>query len=57
MIDDIRKFMNEKRVVYDHGVDQKNFKWSGKTTLKKVELDILPKYIIDNVEKYDKWLE
>jgi len=56
-IDDIRKFMNEKRVVYDHNVDQKNFKWSGKSTLKKVELSTLPKYVIENAEKYDKWLE
>ena len=32
-----KKFMDEKRVVYDHNVDQKEFIWSGNSKLKKIQ--------------------
>ena len=56
-IDDIKKFMNEKRVVYDHNVDQKSFKWSGKSTLKKIDNTFLPTYISANLDKFRNWLD
>ena len=28
--------------MYDHNVDQKGYKWSGKSTLKKIKNDQLP---------------
>ena len=34
---EFKKLINEKRVIYDYKVDQKEFKWSGKSTLKKIE--------------------
>ena len=34
-VDDIKKYIDEKRVIYDHNVDQKTCKWSGKSILKK----------------------
>ena len=49
--------MNEKRVMYDHNVDQKKFKWSGKSKLKKIKNDFLPKYIVSNLTKYRNWLD
>ncbi len=56
-IGDIKKFINEKRVMYDHSIDQKGYKWSGKSTLKKINLDLLPKYIGENIQKFEKWLD
>jgi beta-1,4-mannosyl-glycoprotein beta-1,4-N-acetylglucosaminyltransferase len=56
-IDDIRKLMFEKRVVYDHNVDQRGFKWSGRALLKKVKYFSLPGYISENLNKYKDWLD
>ena len=55
-IDDIKKFIEDKRVVYDHNIDQKGFKWSGKSKLKMIQSDFLPLYIRSNLNKFDKWL-
>ncbi len=56
-IEDIKRLMNEKRVVYDHNVDQKSFKWSGKSKLKKISNKILPVYILNNLDKFSNWLD
>ena len=42
---DLEKLINEKRVMYDHNVDQKGYKWSGKSKLKKINKDLLPSYV------------
>ena len=49
--------MLEKRVVYDHNIDQRGYKWSGESKLKKVHNNILPDYINTNLEKYKDWLD
>ena len=56
-IDNLKKLIAEKRVMYDHNVDQKRYKWSGKSILKNIELDLLPKYISSNLSKYSDWLD
>ena len=56
-IDDIKKFMDEKRVIYDHNIDQRGYKWSGKTRLTKVSDNQLPDYILLNIDKYAEWLD
>ena len=56
-LDDIKKLILEKRVMYDHTVDQKGYKWSGKSILKKIDLAHLPEYIISNTQKYSDWLD
>ena len=56
-INDIKKLIAEKRVMYDHSVDQKAYKWSGKSILKKVSNDVLPNYINSNLIKYKDWLD
>ena len=53
----IKQFIDEKRVIYDHNVDQKQFKWSGKVKLKKIENNFLPEYIRSNLNKYKDWLD
>jgi beta-1,4-mannosyl-glycoprotein beta-1,4-N-acetylglucosaminyltransferase len=56
-VSDLKKFINEKRVMYDHNVDQRGYKWSGKSILKKIDNEDLPKYIQSNLKKYNEWLD
>ena len=53
----MKRFIEEKRVIYDYNVDQKTYKWSGKRKLKKVGNEMLPKYISANLNKYQDWLD
>ena len=43
--------------MYDHNIDQKGYKWSGKSILKKVEISMLPSYVSKNLDIYKKWLD
>ena len=56
-IEDIKKFMNEKRIIYDHNIDQKGYKWSGESKLKKIDDKFLPKYVLYNLQKYKEWID
>jgi beta-1,4-mannosyl-glycoprotein beta-1,4-N-acetylglucosaminyltransferase len=56
-IKEIEKIISEKRVIYDHNVDQKGYKWSGKSKLKKAQDNVLPNYIFSNLAKYKNWLD
>ena len=56
-IENLRKLISEKRVMYDHNVDQKGYKWSGKSILKILDLKFLPEHISLNKEKYTEWLD
>ena len=56
-LEKIKQLINEKRVIYDHNVDQKQYKWSGSVKLKKIGTSLLPKYIQSNLEKYKDWID
>ena len=56
-IEDIIKFISEKRIIYDYKADQKKYKWSGKSMLKKVENKYLPNFVFKNQKKYMDWLD
>ena len=56
-IDNLKKMIAEKRVMYDHNVDQKGYKWSGKSILKNLNVELLPEYISSNLDKYSDWLD
>ena len=56
-LNDIKKLIEEKRVMYDHNVDQRGYKWSGKAKLKKLDYKMLPNYIYNNLNKYKEWLD
>ena len=56
-ITDLKKLIKEKRVMYDHAVDSKGYKWSGKSTLKNIDLKYLPDHISLNLDKYSNWLD
>ena len=55
-IKNLRKLMCEKRVMYDHNVDQKGYKWSGQSIFKKLIIKSCQKYISTNIEKFKEWL-
>ena len=56
-IQDLKKLIAEKRVMYDHNVDQKGYKWSGKSILEKLDFEYLPKHIHLNLKNYEDWLD
>ena len=56
-VSDIKKYIDEKRVIYDHKVDQKTYKWSGKSILKKIDNKLLPEYVNSNLSKYSEWID
>ena len=56
-LEDIKKMVYNRRVLYDLEIDQRNFKWSGKKILEKVNLSEMPDYLLLNPEKYRKWIE
>ena len=43
--------------MYDHNIDQKGYKWSGRSILKKINNEELPNYINDNIDKFKDWLD
>ena len=56
-LNDLKKMMSEKKIMYNHFVDKKEYRWSNNEKLIPVELDRLPKYIINNLDKYRQWLD
>ena len=56
-VDKIKNLINSKSVIYDHRVDQTQYKFGGGQKLEKIDLEFLPRYISSNKEKYLDWLE
>ncbi len=56
-IDNLKRLIAEKKVMYDHTADQKEFKWSGKSVLKNLDTNLLPEYVSSNLGKYSDWLD
>jgi len=56
-ISDIKKIMHEKRIIYDHNIDQKGYKWSASKKLKKLDKAYLPEYVNLNLDKYKNWYD
>jgi|TARA_Y100000310_G_scaffold181146_1_gene181074 beta-1,4-mannosyl-glycoprotein beta-1,4-N-acetylglucosaminyltransferase len=56
-LEDLRKKIKEKKVIYDHSVDQSGYKWGSDTILHTIELSNMPDYLRENYKKYVDWLE
>ena len=56
-LEDLRKKIKEKKIIYDHSVDQTQNKWDSDVTLSKVKLSDMPDYLKENYKKYVNWLE
>jgi beta-1,4-mannosyl-glycoprotein beta-1,4-N-acetylglucosaminyltransferase len=56
-IEKIKNFVNNKSVIYDHRVDQTQYKFSGSQKLEKIALHNLPPDIENNFNFYKEWLD
>ena len=54
---DVEKIIEKKKIFYDHSADKKEKKWKSSIQLIKEEDNSLPKYIINNRNKFKDWLE
>jgi len=56
-VDKIKNLINSRSVIYDHRVDQTQYKFGGGQKLEKIDTRFLPSYISSNKDKYLEWLE
>ncbi len=54
---DLKRLMNEKKVMNYHKTDKKMTNWGDGEKLNKVSLKEIPKYIEENLIKYKIWLD
>ena len=53
----ISELIKQKKTVYDLRVDSKLNKFQAGSELKKLNLNLLPSYITDNLNKFNEWIE
>jgi len=56
-INKITKIIKDKKTIYNLKVDQKENKFDAKNDLVKIDINELPKYISDNLDKFETWIE
>ena len=56
-LENIKEMVKNKKILYDLGIDRRDYKWKGTKTLNKVDISEMPKYLSNNYEKYFNWLE
>ena len=56
-VEDLKKKISEKKIIYDHEVDQREHKWKSEKTLTVIDLKNMPTYLRENYKKYANWLE
>ena len=56
-VENIKNLIKSKAVIYDHRVDQTQYKFGGGQKLEKIDIKFLPEYISSQKEKYLEWLE
>ena len=56
-VDDVRKIISEKKIIYDHSADKRKNKWKSKINLIKEEDRYLPDYIVNNKAKFKSWID
>jgi hypothetical protein len=55
---DIKKMVNEKKILYEHFSDQRKMnRWDSKVVLSPLNISYLPDYISSNKEKFKNWIE
>ena len=56
-LEDIKDKIQNKKILYDLDVDQRDYKWSGTKKLYKVDISEMPEYLSRNYKKYSNWVE
>ena len=53
----ISTLIKEKKAIYNLKVDSRLNKFEEGSKLKKLDLSLLPQYVIDNITKFNDWIE
>jgi len=56
-IKNMQELVNQKKILYDHNLDQRHEKYKSEIYLKKVDERVLPKYLQENKEKFIEWFD
>ena len=57
-INKIKQKIENKEVFYDHLADKESTnRWNDNYKLRKIDLNNLPKYLVENSEKFKKWID
>ena len=56
-LSEIKEKITNKISVYDLEVDMKQSKFKSGQKLEKIELNTLPSYLVNNINKYAMWLD
>jgi len=56
-VDDLKNKIEQKTVFWNHFVDKEKFqeRWNYDYKLKKINNDLLPQYLVNNLEKFKEW--
>tara|TARA_B110000971_G_scaffold7008_1_gene6809 strand:+ start:468 stop:1340 length:873 start_codon:yes stop_codon:yes gene_type:complete len=53
----IKEMIKNKKTIYNLKVDSRTNKFDGKNNLEKINLNLLPRYILENKIKFKDWIE
>ena len=56
-VKNIKKMILEKKTIYNLKADSRSNKFDDGNILKKIDLDLLPNYILENKNKFKEWIE
>ena len=56
-IDDIKKSISEKKIIYDYFADKKTDKINNGGKLQQINFKELPDYIVNNKDKFKEWID
>ena len=56
-VKNIKKMIEEKKTIYNLKVDSRSNKFDDGNILKKIDLDLLPNYVLENKNKFKEWIE
>ena len=56
-LSDIRQMIKNRKILYDLGADQRNYKWGGLKDLSKINNIELPRYLVNNYNKFFDWFD
>ena len=53
----IEEMIKNKKTIYNIKADQKENKFDGTNKLNKIDINLLPSYILENKDKLKDWIE
>jgi len=53
----IEDMIRNRKTIYDIKADQKNNKFDGSNKLNRIDIDLLPSYVLENKKKFKEWIE